>query len=173
MLYTAPASHLFGLLDFSWPALLWEPSHEAGSGGFQAQGLAAVLQYAAAHGCSLKLVTQRWFPGAYAAPPREPGTVMRHIQWAQGHLSRKATAACPQVKPSTRKQGGVQWIVRMIQLRLAMTISNHAHSQYIRNRTSGVAYIRMLCLIVGRPCKQTDFDKKTKNRPHILAHLVA
>jgi hypothetical protein len=68
----------------------------------------------------------------------------RHIPSALGHKGSTATDGCPGVRPSTTTQGGVIWMVCMLQQQLRMTISNHVHSQYIRNSSGGMAYRRML-----------------------------
>jgi hypothetical protein len=52
-----------------------------------------------------------------------------------GHRSIKTTELCTGVRPSTSKQSRVLWIVLMMQQHLRMTVSNLAHSQYIRNRS--------------------------------------
>jgi hypothetical protein len=67
----------------------------------------------------------------------------RRIPSALGYEHSKATEVRTVVRPKTT-QGGALWIVCLLQRHLRMTVSNLAHWQYIRNRSRGVAYIRML-----------------------------
>jgi hypothetical protein len=69
----------------------------------------------------------------------------RRIPSALGFELSKTTQVRTWVRPSTSKQSRVLWIVLMMQRHLRMAVSNLAHSQYIRNSSRGVAYIRMLC----------------------------
>jgi hypothetical protein len=59
------------------------------------------------------------------------------IPSALGYEHNKTTEGSPEVRPTTT-QGAVLWIVCLLQRHLCMTVSNLAHSQYIRNRTGGV-----------------------------------
>jgi hypothetical protein len=58
----------------------------------------------------------------------------RRIPSALGYEHSKATEVRTWVRPKTT-QGAVLWIVCLLQRHLRMTVSNLAHSQYIRNRS--------------------------------------